>query len=66
MIPSLPGSSWLISADPMNPPALLPLDDAQARHAAESIGRLRRAIKSAGGGNPLRTVRSLGYVFDLN
>ena len=30
------------------------------------IGRLRRAIKSAGGGNPLRTVRSLGYVFDLN
>lgn len=30
------------------------------------IGRLRRAIKSAGGGNPLRTVRSMGYVFDLN
>jgi two-component system phosphate regulon response regulator PhoB len=30
------------------------------------IGRLRRAIKSAGGGNPLRTVRSLGYVFDLS
>lgn len=29
------------------------------------IGRLRRAIKQAGGGNPLRTVRSLGYVFDL-
>ncbi len=29
------------------------------------IGRLRRAIKSAGGGNPLRTVRSLGYVFDV-
>lgn len=29
------------------------------------IGRLRRAIKAAGGGNPLRTVRSLGYVFDL-
>lgn len=29
------------------------------------IGRLRRALKSAGGGNPLRTVRSLGYVFDL-
>ena len=28
------------------------------------VGRLRRAIKSAGGGNPLRTVRSLGYVFD--
>ncbi len=28
------------------------------------IGRLRRAIKAAGGGNPLRTVRSLGYVFD--
>ncbi len=29
------------------------------------IGRLRRAIKQAGGGNPLRTVRSRGYVFDL-
>ena len=29
----------------MNPPALLPLDDAQARHAAESIGRLRRALQ---------------------
>jgi two-component system phosphate regulon response regulator PhoB len=29
------------------------------------IGRLRRAIKAAGGGNPLRTVRSLGYVLDL-
>lgn len=30
------------------------------------VGRLRRAIKSAGGGNPLRTVRSMGYVFDLS
>lgn len=30
------------------------------------IGRLRRALKQAGAGNPLRTVRSLGYVFDLN
>ena len=29
------------------------------------IGRLRKAIKGAGGGNPLRTVRSMGYVFDL-
>lgn len=28
------------------------------------IGRLRRALKSAGAGNPLRTVRSLGYVLD--
>ncbi len=28
------------------------------------IGRLRRALKKAGAGNPLRTVRSLGYVFD--
>ena len=28
------------------------------------IGRLRRALKSAGAGNPLRTVRSVGYVFD--
>ncbi len=29
------------------------------------VGRLRRAIKTAGGGNPLRTVRSAGYVFDI-
>ena len=30
------------------------------------IGRLRRALKSAGAGNPLRTVRSLGYVLDID
>lgn len=29
------------------------------------VGRLRKAIKAAGGGNPLRTVRLIGYVFDL-
>ncbi len=29
------------------------------------IGRLRRALKAAGAGNSLRTVRSLGYVLDL-
>jgi two-component system, OmpR family, phosphate regulon response regulator PhoB len=29
------------------------------------IGRLRRALKVAGAGNPLRTVRSIGYVLDL-
>lgn len=29
------------------------------------IGRLRRAIRAAGGGNPLRTIRSMGYVLDL-
>lgn len=28
------------------------------------VGRLRRALRGAGAGNPLRTVRSLGYVFD--
>ena len=28
------------------------------------IGRLRRALRAAGAGEPLRTVRSLGYVFD--
>lgn len=28
------------------------------------IGRLRRALRGAGAGEPLRTVRSLGYVFD--
>lgn len=28
------------------------------------VGRLRRALKGVGAGNPLRTVRSLGYVFD--
>lgn len=30
-----------------------------------SVRRLRQAIQGAGGGNPLRTVRSVGYVFDL-
>lgn len=30
------------------------------------VGRLRRALKTAGAGNPLRTVRSLGYVFDAS
>ena len=29
------------------------------------IGRLRRALRSAGGGSMLRTVRSLGYVLDV-
>ena len=29
------------------------------------LGRLRKAISSAGGGNPLRTVRLIGYVLDL-
>jgi two-component system phosphate regulon response regulator PhoB len=29
------------------------------------IGRLRRSLKAAGAGNPLRTVRTLGYVFDV-
>ena len=29
------------------------------------IGRLRKAIRKAGGGNPLRTVRFIGYVLDL-
>lgn len=28
------------------------------------IGRLRRAFKSAGAGNPLRTVHAMGYVLD--
>lgn len=28
------------------------------------VGRLRRSLKAAGAGNPLRTIRSLGYVFD--
>jgi len=41
----------------------LPIDE---RTVDVWIGRLRRAIKAAGGGNPLRTVRSMGYVFDLN
>ncbi len=30
------------------------------------IARLRRALKAAGAGNPLRTVRSFGYVFDTH
>ena len=29
------------------------------------VGRLRRALKCAGAGDPLRTVRSMGYVFDM-
>lgn len=29
------------------------------------IGRLRRALRQAGAGTPLRTVRSVGYVLDL-
>ncbi len=29
------------------------------------IGRLRRALRSQGVGDPLRTVRTLGYVFDM-
>lgn len=28
------------------------------------VGRLRRALRSVGGGDPIRTVRSLGYVYD--
>lgn len=38
-----------------------PLD---ARTVDVWVGRLRRALKAAGAGNPLRTVRSIGYVFD--
>jgi len=38
-----------------------PLD---ARTVDVWVGRLRRALKAAGAGNPVRTVRSLGYVFD--
>lgn len=40
-----------------------PLDE---RSVDVWVGRLRRAIKQAGGGNPLRTVRKRGYVFDLD
>lgn len=29
------------------------------------VGRLRRAMRQVGAGNPLRTVRSMGYVFDI-
>jgi two-component system phosphate regulon response regulator PhoB len=29
------------------------------------VGRLRKALKAAGGENPLRTVRLIGYVLDL-
>lgn len=29
------------------------------------IGRLRRALQKAGAGSPLRTVRSIGYIFDV-
>ena len=30
------------------------------------VGRVRRAFRAAGAGNPLRTVRSAGYAFDTN
>ena len=30
------------------------------------VGRLRRALRQAGAGNPLRTVRSMGYVLDIS
>jgi len=39
----------------------LPLDE---RTVDVWIGRLRRALRNVGAGNPLRTVRSLGYVYD--
>ncbi|GAA4647535.1 hypothetical protein GCM10023115_54970 [Pontixanthobacter gangjinensis] len=29
------------------------------------IGRLRRSLRAAGAGDPLRTIRTMGYVFDL-
>lgn len=29
------------------------------------VGRLRRALRAAGAGHPVRTVRSIGYVLDL-
>jgi len=44
--------------------AALGKQDLDERTVDVWIGRLRRALKSAGAGNPLRTVRSLGYVFD--
>lgn len=40
----------------------LPIDE---RTVDVWIGRLRRALKSLGAGNLLRTVRGLGYVLDL-
>lgn len=40
----------------------LPIDE---RTVDVWIGRLRRALKALGAGNPLRTVRGLGYVLDL-
>jgi len=50
--------SQLISALGKQDP---PLDE---RTVDVWIGRLRRALRTAGAGDPLRTVRSLGYVFD--
>lgn len=40
-------------------------EDIDERTVDVWIGRLRKAIKAAGGGRPVRTVRSVGYVFDL-
>lgn len=39
-----------------------PVDD---RTVDVWIGRLRRSLRAAGAGDPLRTIRSMGYVFDL-
>ena len=39
-----------------------PIDD---RTVDVWVGRLRRALRGAGAGDPLRTVRSMGYVLDI-
>jgi len=37
----------------------------EARTVDVHIGRLRKALKKAGGGDPIRTVRSAGYAFEV-
>lgn len=37
----------------------------EARTVDVHIGRLRKALKKAGGKNPIRTVRSAGYAFEV-
>jgi len=37
----------------------------EARTVDVHIGRLRKALKKAGGGDPIRTVRSAGYAFEI-
>ena len=65
ILPRLSGRILLLGFSKSGNGAVTLLLRADARTVDVWIGRLRRALKTAGAGNPLRTVRSLGYVLDL-